>query len=109
MLQVQVLREETNRVIDGLKKRNFKDADSLVNEAILIDKNRKEVQKQADDLKAKSNIDSKKVGELMKAGKTEEANAIKSAVALDKQNIKSGEGRLEELEKKTSGDSLQNS
>lgn len=63
MLQVHVLREETNRVIDGLKKRNFKDADSLVNEAILIDKNRKEVQKQADDLKAKSNIDSKKVGE----------------------------------------------
>ncbi len=100
MLQVHVLREETNRVIDGLKKRNFKDADSLVNEAILIDKNRKEVQKQADDLKAKSNIDSKKVGELMKAGKIEEANAIKSAVALDKQNIKSGEERLEELEKR---------
>ncbi len=100
MLQVHVLREETNRVIDGLKKRNFKDADSLVNEAILIDKNRKEVQKQADDLKAKSNIDSKKVGELMKAGKIEEANTIKSAVALDKQNIKSGEERLEELEKR---------
>jgi len=53
MLQVQVLREETNRVIDGLRKRNFKDAESLVNEAIEIDKNRREIQKQADDLKAK--------------------------------------------------------
>jgi len=82
MLQVQVLREETTRVIEGLKKRYFKDAESLVQEAIEIDKNRREIQKQADDLKAKSNTDSKKIGELMKSGKTEEANDLKGQVCF---------------------------
>jgi seryl-tRNA synthetase len=100
MLQVQVLREETNRVIEGLKKRNFKDAESLVNEAIDIDKNRREIQKQADDLKAKSNADSKKIGELMKAGKKDEAENLKSQVAADKDRIKQGEESLGEFEKR---------
>jgi len=100
MLQVQVLREETSRIIEGLKKRNFKDAESLVNEAIAIDKNRREIQKQADDLKAKSNTDSKKIGELMKAGKKEEADSLKSQVASDKDLIKKGEEGLAEFEKR---------
>jgi seryl-tRNA synthetase len=100
MLQVQVLREETNRVIEGLKKRYFKDAESLVHEAIEIDKNRREIQKQADDLKAKSNTDSKKIGELMKSGKTEEANHLKGQVALDKDRIKKGEESLAEFERR---------
>ena len=99
MLQVQVLREETNRVIEGLKKRNFKDAESLVNEAIEIDKNRREIQKQADDLKAKSNTDSKKIGELMKTGKKQEADDLKNQVASDKDRIKKGEESLAEFEK----------
>ncbi len=100
MLQVQVLREETNRVIEGLKKRHFKDAELLVNEAIEIDKNRREIQKQADDLKAKSNSDSKKIGELMKGGKADEANILKGQVALDKEHIKKSEGSLAEFEKR---------
>lgn len=98
MLQVQVLREETSRVIEGLKKRYFKDAESLVHEAIDIDKSRREIQKQADDLKAKLNADSKKIGELMKSGKTEEANSLKGQVASDKDHIKKDEGRLSAFE-----------
>ncbi|MBS1506861.1 MAG: serine--tRNA ligase [Bacteroidetes bacterium] len=100
MLQLQVLREETSRVIEGLAKRNFKDAEALVNEAIAIDKNRREIQKQADDLKAKSNADSKKIGELMKAGKVEEANILKGSVSSDKHHIKVWEEGLVDLEKR---------
>jgi seryl-tRNA synthetase len=100
MLQVQVLREETNRVIEGLKKRYFKDAESLVHEAIEIDKNRREIQKQADDLKAKLNTDSKKIGEFMKSGKTEEANNLKGQLASDKDRIKKGEESLADFEKR---------
>lgn len=100
MLQVQVLREETSRVVEGLKKRYFKDAEFLVNEAIEIDKNRREIQKQTDDLKAKSNADSKKIGELMKTGKKEDAEILKSHVASDKESIKKGEESLAEFEKR---------
>ena len=100
MLQVQVLREETARVIEGLGKRNFKDAETLVNEAIDIDRNRREMQKQADDLKAQSNADSKKIGELMKAGKSDEAGQLKSQVALAKENIKKWEDSLSDFEKR---------
>jgi len=99
MLQVQVLREETNRVIEGLKKRNFNDAESLVNKAIEIDKNRRDVQKQTDDLKAKSNSDSKKIGELMKTGKKEDAENLRTRVTADKDRIKQGEESLAEFEK----------
>jgi len=100
MLQVQVLREETNRVIEGLKKRYFKEAESLVEEAIAIDKNRREVQKHADDLKAKSNNDSKRIGELIRAGKKEEAGDLKIQVASAKEQIKKGEESLAAFEKR---------
>ncbi len=99
MLQVQVLREEKDRVIEGLAKRNFKDAEALVNEAIEIDKNRRETQKRADELKAKSNADSKKIGELIKAAKMDEATNLKSEIASDKHHIKIWEEGLVKQEK----------
>jgi len=100
MLQVQVLREETARAIEGLKKRNLKDAESLVAEAVEMDKNRREIQKQTDDLKAKSNADSKRIGELMKGGRTEDANSLKSQLASDKERIRKGEDALTDFEKR---------
>jgi seryl-tRNA synthetase len=99
MLQVQVLRDETSRIIEGLSKRNFKDAETLVKRAIEIDKNRRDIQRRSDDLKAKSKADSKKIGELMKAGKTEEANTLKESIASDKHHIKAGEEGLVKYEK----------
>ncbi|HEY3404126.1 MAG TPA: serine--tRNA ligase [Ohtaekwangia sp.] len=100
MLQVAVIREQTNKVLDGLRKRNFKDAETLVNEVMLIDQRRRDTQKQLDDLKAKSNIDSKKIGELMKAGKADEATSLRATVSADKENVKTLEGELDALEKK---------
>jgi seryl-tRNA synthetase len=100
MLQGQVLREERDRVIEGLQKRNFKDAEQIVSEAISLDKYRREIQKQTDDLKAKSNADSKKIGELMKTGKKQEADILRSQIASDKELIKNGEESLSEYEQR---------
>ncbi len=100
MLQINVIRENMEKVLAGLKKRNFKDAENLINEVVETDKLRKDTQKKADDLKAKSNTDSKKIGELIKAGKTGEVNDLKSQVAADRQNIKSWEESLVEYERK---------
>ncbi len=100
MLQLQVLRDDTKRVIEGLAKRNFKDAEELVSQAIEIDKQRRKTQLDLDDLKAKSNASSKKIGELIKDKKTDEANALKSEVAQAKDQIKTWDESLLSFEKK---------
>ncbi len=100
MLQLNVIRENKDKILEGLKKRNFKGGDDLINEVTETDQLRKDTQKKADDLKAKSNTDSKKIGELMKAGMAEEVIALKNQVATDKQNIKTWEESLIGYEKK---------
>ena len=98
MLLVQTLREETTRVLEGLAKRNLAHAETLVADAIALDKQRRETQKWVDELKAKSNVDSKRIGELIKSGKAEEANGLKASVATDKQRMKEGEDQLVQCE-----------
>jgi seryl-tRNA synthetase len=100
MLTLQILREQTSAVIDGLKKRNFKDAEVLVEQIIENDRLRRETQNTLDSLKAKSNADSKKIGELMKSGKADEATALRASVAADKDKLKSLEESLTDFEKK---------
>lgn len=100
MLTLQILREQTETVLEGLKKRNFKDAESLVQQLIENDKLRRETQNTLDTLKAKSNADSKKIGDLMRAGKADEANTLRASIALDKDKVKSLEESLTEFEKK---------
>ena len=100
MLTLQFLREQTETVLEGLKKRNFRDAETLVQQVIENDRSRRETQNTLDALKARSNADSKKIGELMKAGKGEEATALRASVAADKDKIKSLEESLTEFEKK---------
>ena len=100
MLQVQVLRDDTKRVINGLAKRNFKDAEELINQAIENDKQRRKTQLDLDELKAKSNANSKKIGELIKDKKTDEANDLKNQVAKTKDQIKAWEENLLSFEKK---------
>lgn len=100
MLQVGVIREQTDNVLQGLRKRNFKDAEMLIREILENDQKRRDTQKLLDDLKAKSNSDSKKIGELMKAGKADEATSLRSSVAADKDKVKSLESELDGFEKK---------
>lgn len=100
MLTLQILREQTDIVLEGLKKRNFKDAESLVQQIIENDKLRRETQNTLDTLKAKSNADSKKIGELMKTGKADEANTLRAAIALDRDKLKALEESLTEFERK---------
>jgi len=98
MLQVVHIREQRDKVIAGLKKRGLKDVEELLDKVIKLDDDRKDFQQKADDLKAKSNAESKKVGELMKAGKKAEADSIKEGVSKDKEKIKSLEQAQQESE-----------
>src|SRR5688572_8097572 len=99
MLQVAYLREHRDKAVTGLKKRGLNNVEELIDQALSLDNNRKETQRQADDLKAKSNTESKRIGELMKSGKAEEATSLRAQIAQDKELIKKLENDLEEFEK----------
>jgi seryl-tRNA synthetase len=100
MLQVPVIREQQEKVLAGLKKRNFKDAGAIIEQILENDLRRRETQKAVDDIKAQSNADSKKIGELMKAGKSEEATLLRTTVAADKEKLKALENDFALFEKK---------
>ena len=97
MLQVSFLREEKERVLEGLKKRNFKQLE-LVDEAIQLDDERKKTQQELDSQLAEINKISKEIGILMKEGKKEEAEAAKSKTAHYKESSKELTTKLSEIE-----------
>ncbi len=88
MLQVNNIREDRDRVLAGLKKRNFKDAEALVDAAIGHDKERRRKQVVRDEANAELNTLSAQIGGLMKEGKKAEAEQIRSQVAGKKEAIK---------------------
>jgi len=98
MLQVNFLREEKERVIEGLKKRHFKNLD-LVDAAIVADDNRKKLQFDLDSQLSEMNKISKEIGILMKEGKKDEAEAAKSKTAQYKDSSKELQQQLNEAEK----------
>ena len=87
MLQLNTIREEKDRVLAGLKKRNFKEL-GLIDEIIALDEKRRSTQLTLDESLAKSNTLSKEIGSLFKSGETEKANALKAETATLKDTIK---------------------
>lgn len=99
MLQVNFLKEHRDRVLEGLKKRNFKDLE-LVDNAISLDDERKKVQFDMDSQLAEINKISKEIGLLMKEGKKEEAEKAKQKTAQYKEASKDLQQKLNEIEEK---------
>lgn len=99
MLTIQVIRDEKELVLSGLKKKNFPHPE-LVEEIIQIDSERRKLQQQNDELAAQSNLAAKQIGQLMAEGKKEEAEQIKSQISGQKEDQKKIAERLSELEQK---------
>ena len=99
MLQVNFLKEHRDRVLEGLKKRNFKDLE-LVDNAISLDDERKKVQFDMDSQLAEINKISKEIGLLMKEGKKEEVENAKQKTAQYKEASKDLQQKLNEIEEK---------
>ena len=103
MLQVQFLRENKERVLEGLNKRNFKQTE-LIDEAISVDDERKKLQFDLEQNLTEMNTISREIGILMREGKKEEAESAKSKTAEFKENaqdlqhkLKTAEARLLEI------------
>lgn len=97
MLQVNFLRENKERVLEGLKKRSFKELD-LVDAAINADDERKKLQFELDSQLSEMNKISKEIGILMKDGKKEEAEAAKSKTSQYKDSSKELQSQLNDAE-----------
>lgn len=81
MLQISFIRESKDRVIEGLKRRNFKEEDlKIVDDLIASDDRRRSLQTELDNALAERNQMSKAIGELMKAGKADEATSARNRV-----------------------------
>lgn len=77
MLQVQFIRENKKVVLDGLAKRNFADAENIVNQILAADENRRATQVELENTLAESNKLSKEIGNLYKSGQPQKANLLK--------------------------------
>ena len=95
MLQISYIRENKEKVLTGLKKRNFVELE-LVEQAIALDEKRRALQTELDEALSKSNKLSKEIGALMKEGKKEEAEAAKEQTAQYKELTKRLNAELDE-------------
>ena len=80
MLTLKLLRENPEFVIEKLAKKNF-DAKEIVARINELDQNRRALQAELDSCLAEQKKKAAEIGGLMKAGKREEAEAVKTEVA----------------------------
>jgi len=99
MLNLKFIQDNPDVVIGKLKKRNF-DASDIVNNIIELYNQKKSIQIEADRSKSGMNKISRTIGDLVREGKKEEANAIKIRTSELKENIKQLDGKFAEIDKK---------
>ena len=88
MLTLKQITENTEGIIRGLEKKHFKDAQTIIEQVIVLNNKRKAAQTQLDKNLAEVNATSKSIGMLMREGKKEEAEAAKKKVADMKETNK---------------------
>ncbi|MGV6845933.1 MAG: serine--tRNA ligase [Lutibacter sp.] len=88
MLQVAFIRENKKQVLEGLAKRNFKNAASIIEKTCEADENRRAVQTELDNTLAESNKLSKEIGILFKNGEKEKATLLKAKTSELKEKSK---------------------
>ena len=95
MLDIKLIRENTDKIKEILKRRN---PELSIDEVIKIDEERRKIQTQADELRAKRKKDSQMIGELKKKG--ENTDAVQEEVRKIGDDIKALEEKQTELDEK---------
>ncbi|MCD7892235.1 MAG: serine--tRNA ligase [Erysipelotrichaceae bacterium] len=93
MIDIAKLRENPEAVKENMRKKFQHDRLDLVDQAVQLDKDYREALTKASELRAQRNKLSKNIGQLMREGKRDEAEAIK-------QQVKDMADTLKELEEK---------
>lgn len=97
MLTINLIREKKDFVAERLSVKNF-DAAPVIGKILELDSTRREIQSKANQMEAEMNRISKEIGNLMKAGKKEEADTAKGRTYSLKEEIKVLLARLDPIE-----------
>ncbi len=97
MLTLKLITEEKARVIAGLKKKHFADAEKAIDEVLATDKKRRETQQELDACLSEQKKAAAQIGMLMKQGNKAAADAAKAAVS----ELKEKSRQLEEVKSLT--------
>lgn len=89
MLVVQDIRDRKDTIVESLKKRNWSEEQiSVLDKVVVADDKRRSLQTENDHNLNKVNTASKQIGGLMRDGKHDEAESLKSSIAEIKSEIK---------------------
>ncbi len=100
MIDIKFLRENPEVVKENIKKK-FQDSKlPMVDEVIELDKEARETQQEADNLRAMKNKIAKEIGALMGQGKKDEAEVKKQEVAANSKRLAELEAKEQELQEK---------
>ena len=100
MLQINYIRENTADVKKRLAKKHIKDVGQIIDTIINYDKSKRETQTHLEICQSEINSIAKSIGELMKSGKKNEAEELKTKAILLKEQVKLSEDTLVSYEAK---------
>ena len=95
MLTIKQITKNTEAVLRGLEKKHFKNAKETIDQVIALNDKRRSTQNELDKNLAEVNSLSRTIGQLMKEGKKEEAEAAKKHVAEIKESNKSLQAEMD--------------
>ena len=98
MLDIKFIRENPEIVKQNIKNKYQDEKLPLVDDVIALDKKIRELKQEGETLRASRNELSKKIGQLMREKKIDEANEIKNTVNKNNQRIAEIDPLLEELQ-----------
>jgi seryl-tRNA synthetase len=99
MLNLKFIQDYPELVIEKLNRKNF-DAAEIVNTIVDLYRQKNEAQQKAEQVKAEMNKISREIGNLVREGKKEEADAAKARTSELKETIKQLDGQFADIEKK---------
>ncbi len=97
MLPIQLFRQNKELVLEGLKKKNFKELE-LVDTIISLDERRRALQLENDTIGAAANAAAKAIGQHMAKGEKELADKMKAEVTAGKEKAKEIAQSLTDIE-----------
>lgn len=98
MLQLNFIRENKEATLAGLRKRYFANAEAVVDEVLALDQQRRDTQRELEDVLSQSNAKASQIGALMKAGDKAAADTAKAETADLKARSKVLADSLRQLE-----------
>lgn len=98
MIDLNLIRENPQLVKENIKKK-FQDYKlPFVDEVLTLDKKKRELQQEGDNLRAQRNVLAKQIGALMKEGKKQEAEEAKATSKANNERIAAIEAETAEVE-----------